>query len=162
SGLPYQVVARLQDTDALRLKLASLTGFTVNLAWVKKKYFPEIISQVSQIGASGARLDFAVLDEANRQVAGVTTAGIGVMRTFPLQFFDSSLVEPSAASGQPRRLWTVQVSGANDPTFVWATRDQNWTLAVVSGTVLALAISFSLAARTVRARGRIAAMRADF
>ena len=46
AGVPYQVVARLEYADPFRSRLASVSGFTVNLSWVRQRYFSEVLSQV--------------------------------------------------------------------------------------------------------------------
>ncbi len=41
AGVPYQIVARITYADSLREHVESVSGFTVNLDWVKKWYFAE-------------------------------------------------------------------------------------------------------------------------
>lgn len=45
-GARYQVVARLFYRDGFREKIEAIVGFTVNLPWVRRHYFPEVGRQV--------------------------------------------------------------------------------------------------------------------
>ena len=46
AGVPYQVVARVTYADPLREHLESVSGFTVNLDWVRTQYFADILRDV--------------------------------------------------------------------------------------------------------------------
>ena len=46
AGVPYQVVARMTYADPLREHLESVSGFTVNLDWVRTQYFSDILRDV--------------------------------------------------------------------------------------------------------------------
>ena len=46
AGVPYQVVARITYADPLREHLESVSGFTVNLDWVRAQYFTDILREV--------------------------------------------------------------------------------------------------------------------
>ena len=69
-GHPYQVIARLTYVDALHSRLHSITGFTVNMAWVRQAYFADLFSQVTPIATRGIGLTVAVADEKGQQVWG--------------------------------------------------------------------------------------------
>lgn len=161
AGFRYQVIAHLHYSDPLREQLQSLTGFMVNLAWVRRNYFSEIVSQVARIGESAAVLDYGVRDEHNQLVAGDASLGKGSVRTFPLEFFDSSI---SAADIQEpdSGAWHVQVSATRDPNLIWATRGGNWTAVVIAVISLALATSVFLIGHAAWTSASLAALRADF
>jgi signal transduction histidine kinase len=161
AGVPYEVVARLQYADAYRDRLEHVTGFTVNLAWVRERYFPDIVSEVARIGESGTALEYAVFDEAGTAVGGGLHGDPAAVRAFPLQFFDPSTIELHADDMVPQ-MWQVRVSAARDPTLSWARYGEDWTLLVIAVTALGLALSFFLAAFSLRASASLTAMRAEF
>ena len=69
-GEPYQIVARLVYADPLQERLDSVIGFTVNLAWVRRSYFSDILAQVAPIATRGNTFDIAVLDDTGQQSQG--------------------------------------------------------------------------------------------
>jgi two-component system phosphate regulon sensor histidine kinase PhoR len=161
AGFPYQVIAHLRYSGPLREQLQSMTGFMVNLAWVRQNYFSEIVSQVARIGESAAVLDYGVTDEHNRPVTGNAMPGKGAVRTFPLEFFDSSI--SAADIHMPDSgAWHVQVSATRDPSLIWATRGGNWTTVVIAAISLALATSVFLVGHAAWTSASVAALRADF
>jgi signal transduction histidine kinase len=159
---PYQIVARLQYSDSFRSELSSVTGFTVNLSWVRQWYFPEIAAQVARIGQTGINLDFSILDESGQPVVGRIGDGGGITRDLPLQFFDPWTFDLDPRHSTRAAIWKVRVSAANDPNLIIAERGADWTLIVSSITALALAFSFLLMAYAVRSSASLAAMRAEF
>ena len=158
-GIPYQIVARLQYTDRFRDELESVTGFTVNLAWVRERYFPEIVSQVARIAESGVNLEYAVVDEAEHVVAGGTHPGPVATRRFPVRFFDPTTSELSSRDAGASATWGVRVGATDEPAVLWAA---DWTLPLIWVTALALVLSFFLLARAVRARASLITMRSEF
>jgi hypothetical protein len=99
AGHPYQIIARLAYADPLDERLASVTGFTVNLAWVRGSYFPDILSQVVN---RGSRLDLAVLDDQGRAIFGREDTAGAMVREFPLLFLDPSASRVVLAPGTVR------------------------------------------------------------
>lgn len=63
AGVPYQVVARMTYGDSLREDLESVSGFTVNLDWVRKWYFADILSEFRPSAGGGLAQDVALVDE---------------------------------------------------------------------------------------------------
>ncbi len=161
ASVPYEVVARLQYADAYREQLESLTGFTVNLAWVRDRYFADVVSEVSRVSESDTTLAYAVLDDEGAAVTGGVQGMPAAVREFPLQFFDPAATEFDQEEGGPP-VWTMHVSAAANPTLEWATSGADVTLLTIAGTALGLAISFLLTAQSARARASLAAMRAEF
>lgn len=158
-GIPYQIVARLQYTDRFRDELESVTGFTVNLAWVRERYFSEIVSQVARIAESGVNLEYAVVDDAEHVVAGGTHPGPVATRRFPVRFFDPTTSELSSRDAGASATWGVRVGATDEPAVLWAA---DWTLPLIWVTALALVLSFFLLARAVRARASLITMRSEF
>ena len=160
-GRPYQVVARLQYRDALRQNLESLTGFTVNLRWVRQGYFAQIANEVASIGESAVRLEYAITDERDRPVAGAALLGDAANRDFHLEFFDP-LISETATDDRQRPPWHIRISAATDPTLIWATREGGWMTVMIGAISLALAASIFVVAHAARASASLATMRADF
>ncbi len=160
-GVPYEIVARLQYSDIYQEQIESVTGFTVNLLWVREHYFSEMIAAVSRIADSGTALDYSVLDESGGLIAGNIRNTRAAVREFPFQFFDPQMSEVRGDEDAPR-IWQVRVAAAADPTLVWATSGVDWTLLAIGATALGLAISLVLTAHLVRAHTSLAAMRAEF
>jgi signal transduction histidine kinase len=161
-GEPYEVVARLQYADPFRDRLASVTGFTVNLKWARERYFNEIVAQVARIGSTGMTLDYAVVDDAGRPVTGTLASSPSVVRSFPLQFFDPSTSEVFTAVNGAPPVWTVRVTAANDANVILATHGADWALIGVGATTFALVFSFFLLTRAVRTSASLADMRNEF
>jgi two-component system phosphate regulon sensor histidine kinase PhoR len=161
AGEPYQVIARLTYADTLQERLQSIVGFTVNLAWVRRVYFSEILSQLDPIVNRRSRLDLAVIDDEGRLVWGRQHAIGGLTRKFPLLFLDpsSSMV---ALAPDTARIWAADASVAADSTLRGATQGADETLFVAGAAALTLAIGLILAMRAVRAGVALAAMRSDF
>jgi hypothetical protein len=91
AGVPYQIVARITYADSLRERMDSVSGFTVNLNWIRKSYFSDILSEVGFSAGGGLTEDIALLDENDRTVLGSNNQIAPVAeRTFPLLFMDSS------------------------------------------------------------------------
>jgi signal transduction histidine kinase len=158
----YQIVARLEYTDPFRDELNRITGFMVNLSWVRERYFPEIVAQVARIGRSSVTLDYAILDEKGTPVVGTIVPDPATTFGLPLQFFDPWTVNVSQLRSTPPVVWKVRVSAANDPTVIAATRGADWTMLAVAATALILVLGFFLMAHAIQASASLGAMRADF
>jgi len=159
-GVPYQVVTRLLYRDQLQEQLEAAFGFTVNLSWVRARYFTDLTQQVARIGnASG--LSLFILDDQNRRIAAVPPsqlAGIVVRRQFPVFFFDPVVVHHAANA----RLWAVEVGVAHDPTLAEAVRASDRTLLMLAAAAAALAIGLVLTLRATRTAAQLAEIRSDF
>jgi signal transduction histidine kinase len=160
-GESYQIIARLTYRDALLEHLQSVTGFTVNLAWVRRSYFPEIMSQVARIADSENDLDLAVFDDQGKLVSGARSGDQITRRAFPLLFLDpaSAMLDPTSLAVP---IWTVRVNEKTGSPLLQTRRRAGWTLLAVGAAVLSLALSVVLAMRTVRTGVALAEMRSDF
>jgi len=165
-GVPYQFVTRLLYRDPFHEHLAGGLGFTVNLAWVRESYFPELTKQVGRIGGTREGLRLSILDEAGRRVAdggGATAHGPLSRRAFPLLFFDPLMVALDLPADLPRRNWAVEVEAASTVPGLGATGiDGVRTLIVVAAAAGVLALGLALTSRAVRATARLAELRSDF
>jgi signal transduction histidine kinase len=163
-GVQYQVVARLLYRDPLRERLEGVFGFTVNLAWVRQFYFPEVTRQVSRIGDPSVTLPLAVLDASGATIAGAPASALRApiaSREFPLAFFDQLLLA-SDAPDLRRETWQAVAGAGNDPTLGDAVEGGNLTLAVTAFAAAALVLGLILTARATEARTRLAELRSDF
>jgi two-component system phosphate regulon sensor histidine kinase PhoR len=119
------------------------------------------VEQVAGIGESAAVLDYGITDEHNRPVSGNASLGKGAVRTFPLEFFDSSNW-PTDVQQPASGVWHVHVSATRDPNLIWATRGENWTAVVIAAISLALATSVFLIGHAAWTSASVATLRADF
>ena len=161
-GEPYQVIARIVYADALQERIHSVIGFTVNLAWVRRSYFSDILSQVAPIATRGNGLDIAVLDDAGQLIWGPDNLRAPMVRTFPLLFVDSSVSMVALDSTPPVRQWTIRTSQSRASTLSGAPQRANESLLVAGAAALTLALGLVLAVRAVRAGVALTAMRSDF
>jgi signal transduction histidine kinase len=164
-SIPHQVVILIRYRDRVRQQVAGVSGFTVNLAWARAHYFPDLTKQVSRIGGPDRGLAFGILDD--RDEAIVTTrpfqeAGPVSRRAFPLHFFDSAAVAINPPESLPGRQWSVRVSGAADPALTAAIRGSNRTVMLATFAAAVLIAGLVLATRAIRANAGVAAMRTDF
>jgi signal transduction histidine kinase len=164
-GVPHQIVVRLLYQDQFRDKLEGVFGLTVDSAWVRTHYFPEMNGQIARIGATGSGLAFSISDGAGKsvtQTSAPTADAPTSRRTFPVMFFDPLLVVLNPPGEPAWDEWTVRVSAAADPTLAAAIRGVDRTLMVAAFAAVSLAFGLVLTARAVRASASLAELRADF
>jgi two-component system phosphate regulon sensor histidine kinase PhoR len=161
-GEPYQVVVRLVYADSLQERLHSVIGFTVNLAWVRRSYFSDILSQVAPIATRGNRLDIEVIDDGGQRVWGRDSGPGAMTREFPLLFLDPSVSMVALGTNPPVRTWTIRTSQSTDSALVDAAQGADEALWAAGAAALTLAIGLILAIRGVRAGVALTAMRSDF
>jgi signal transduction histidine kinase len=163
AGVPYQVIARITYVDPLREHLESVSGFTVNLDWVRRSYFADILSQVKPSASGGLTQDVALVDEHNRTVVGSNSKGPPTaQRAFPLLFMDSSDTESDLPLDMGQAEWKLRVSAARDPMLLSASRRADTTLVATGLAVILCGISLMLAHRAVISSVRLAEMRSRF
>ncbi|MEI6666546.1 MAG: HAMP domain-containing sensor histidine kinase [Acidobacteriota bacterium] len=165
AGVPYQVVARLLYRDAFREQLEGVFGFTVNLPWVRQRYFSEVTSQVARIRPSEGSASLAVVDDRGARVAGAALTEAGgqtFRRWFPLMFFDPLLIAPDPPSDLSRDSLGVQVGLRDSPALAAATTAASRTLVMAALAAAALALGLVLSVRAARASAELAGMRSDF
>jgi len=169
AGGPYQIIARITYADSLREHVESVSGFTVNLDWVRKYYFADILSEVSPSASGGLTQDIVLADENNRTVVGSETE-LGsnsddqpiAQRTFPLLFMDSS----DTAADVPQDLtypnWKIRISASRDPILLSAKRRVDTTLLATSFAVILCGLSLMLTHKAILTRAKVSEMRSRF
>ena len=153
-GARYQVIALVAYEGMTRERLDRVFGVAVNLEWARAHYFNDILQQVAQIAGSAGATSFAIIDEHGRRVAGTLEPGSKqtvATRSFPVLFFDPTLLAVDPPADLKQRSWTVATSAAGDPTFVLAARGAQRSLVVVGAGVALLAFSLLATARAARA-----------
>ncbi len=163
-GTPYQVVAQIVYRDIVREQLEAVVGFTVNLAWVREHYFPEITEQVARIAGAGGGASLAVMDEHGARVAGVVARPDTptLRRPFSLLFLDPLLVASDPPPDLPRTPWAIEVAVDGDAALSAATRIATRTLALAALAAVALTLGLVLTVRAVRASAQLGEMRSEF
>ena len=162
-GVPYQIVARITYADPLREHLESVSGFTVNLDWVRRRYFSDILSEVGLSASSGLTQDVALLDESNRTVVGSNNERPPVtQRAFPLLFMDSSDTASDVPADLTRRQWKIRVSASRDPILLSAGRRADTTLVATSFAVVLCGLGLVLTYKAVLGGVKLAEMRSRF
>ena len=162
-GVPYQVVARVTYADPLREHLESVSGFTVNLDWVRTQYFADILRDIGPSASGGLTQDVALLDHNNQTILGANNdAPPAAMRAFPLLFMDSSDTPSALPPDVSLRQWTLLVSSSRDPILLSAHRRADTTLLATGIAVIVCGISLVLARRTVLKDARLSEMRSRF
>jgi signal transduction histidine kinase len=163
AGVPYQVIARITYADSLREHLESASGFTVNLDWVRRSYFADILSQVKPSASGGLTQDVALVDEHDRTVVGSNSKGPPIAeRPFPLLFMDSSDTESDLPLDTGQAQWKLRVSASRDPMLLSATRRTDTTLVATGLAVILCGVSLMLARRAVLSSVKLAEMRSRF
>ena len=157
----YQIVVRLNYSDAVQQRLVNVSGFMVNTDWVRQHYFSELTKQISHVTEGDPRLVLAIVDDQGRDVVRTRPfddSDLVRRHPFPVAFFDPSLV----AVNRPKHLvlhkWVVLASGAADPVLAAA----DVTVFVAAVAALALVIGLVMTARAVRASADLAEMRTEF
>lgn len=161
-GHPYQVIARLTYVDALHSRLHSITGFTVNMAWVRQVYFSDLFSQVTPIATRGSGLTVAIGDERGRNVWGTRSPIPGRVREFPLLFLDPTLGRVALVPEAPLVAWTVNVGPSRASPLEIATAGAEETLLIAGTAAFVLCVGVVLSVRAVQDRATLAEMRSEF
>ena len=163
-GAPYQIVVRLFYRDALREQFAGAFGFTVNLDWVRRRYFPELTRQIGRIDNADRSLDLELLDERAQAVAGSASRGgrLSRERRFPLLFFDPVIATLDPPADLPIRQWTVRATAGADSALEAALRSSHYTLIATACAALTLGAGLVLTVNAIRASADLADMKSEF
>jgi signal transduction histidine kinase len=163
AGVPYQIVARISYADPLREHLESVSGFTVNLDWVRKWYFADILSEVGPSANGGLAQDVALLDEDNRTVLGSNNERPPMaQRSFPLLFMDSSDTASDLPPDLTHTEWKIRISASRDPMLLSAERRADTTLLATSFAVVLCGVSLMLTHKAVLGGVKLSQMRSRF
>jgi signal transduction histidine kinase len=161
-GQPYQIVARLTYTDPLQEEPYSVVGFTVNLDWVRRSYFADILSQVAPLIARGSSLEIGVLDDAGRLVWGTDRGTPEMVREFPFLFLDPSFGKVAIASHPAIKTWKIRASQAESSPLLAASQDADEALLMAGAAAFALCLGLVLTIRAVYTGVALATMRSEF
>ena len=163
AGVPYQVIARVSYADPLHEHLESVSGFTVNLEWVRSQYFADIIRDAAPAASSGLLQDIALVDDGGRTVLGSNNDASPIAeRAFPLLFIDSSDTAPDIPLDMNVRHWKLRISASRDPMLLSAQRRADTTMLAIGIAVIVCGVSLVLARRTVLKDARLSEMRSRF
>ena len=165
-GQPYQAIVHLLYDTMDSSRLYGLAGFIVNLEWVRREYFSELVRQIARIGGDTDTLSLAVFDDAGAHVSAIGPARAddadAVRRRFPLIFLDPALVPNLPTNHPPIREWEVRVSSAGDPSLAAAVRGSTQAFWLISFAAIAAMLALLLTMAAVRAGAQLAAMKSDF
>jgi signal transduction histidine kinase len=161
-GEDYQVIARLKYGYSRGEQPESVTGFTVNLSWVRQSYFPDLLAEVTALSERGSRLNVGVFDERNGLVWGDERSKSGTVRSFPVLFLNPSSGKMALPSEHPMQTWTISVSQASNSPLLAASQGADQALIVAGVAVCALFAGLFLAIRATMVGWSLAAMRSDF
>lgn len=164
-GATCQVVALLAYSDSTRRRLDHVSGFVVNLDWVHRNYFQELVSQIGQMRGSDSGLQLSIEDTGGSVRAGVATAADGFpssAKRFPMLFFDPAMIDLDPPEDLAREVWTARASIASDHEVMAARTGARVTLMVAAISALVLAGGLALSAKAALARARLTDMRSDF
>jgi len=162
-GVPYQFIARITYSEPLREHIESVSGFSVNLDWVRRRYFADILSEVRPSASGGLIQDVSLVDEHNRTVVGSNSEGPPIAeRAFPLLFIDSSDTASDLPPTMSRTLWKLRVGASRDPMLLSARRRADTTLFATGLAVILCGVSLMLTHRAVLSGVKLAEMRSRF
>jgi signal transduction histidine kinase len=168
-GEPYQVVARPVYAPPSRSTLHSIVGFTVNINWIRARYFTDLLTDLSRvIGRRSVALE--VLDEtgaliaASRPTANANTDSDGPVRerTFPLLFFDPALRATVPADSLPVRNWTARTQVIRDESMLAATSGGRRIFILISIAAGGAVVALVLTLRAARSAAVLATMKSEF
>ena len=163
AGVPYQIIARITYADSLREHLESVSGFTVNLDWVRKWYFADILSEVWPSVSGGLTQDIVLLDENNRAVLGSNNEDQPVaQRAFPLLFMDSSDTASDVPPDLGHTQWRIRISASHDPILLSARRRVDTTLLATGFAVVLCGVSLMVTHKAVLSKAKVSEMRSRF
>ena len=143
----YQIVARLKYGNSRVEQPQSVTGFTVNLSWVRQSYFPDLLSEVTDLSERGSTLNVGVFDDRNALVWGDERSRPGTVKTFPVLFLNPSSGKMALPSEHPVQTWTIRVNQASNSPLLAASQGADQALIVAGVAVCALFVGLFLAIR---------------
>jgi len=162
-GTRNQVVVSFQYHSEDRERLVGMVGFTVNLDWVRERYFSELTDQIARIGGLSGDVSLSILDESRRTVTATRPQSEGfdaIERAFPLAFVDRTSLWP-VPPGQAFPLWTARAIAARDSQLAAAVGGSEAfvLMSVAAGAVL---VGLLLTLRAVRVAAELTRMKSDF
>jgi signal transduction histidine kinase len=165
AGVPYQVVVHLLYDDLTGAgRLFGLVGYTVNLPWVKREYFAELVRQVSQIGGEGDDMALTLTNSPGGVVTPLPPLSASTparhFQRFPIRFFDRNLTQLLPTERQPEQ-WTAQVTPYKEGADLGLLSGQRM-FALMGLAALASVISVVVIARGLTVTSELIAMKSEF
>jgi signal transduction histidine kinase len=162
---PHQLVVQLFYGDDHGQEVTVAAGFTVDLDWVRRRYFADLVSEIRDIGHdSTSGLGLTVVDAQGRQVAGPAQTALGA--SAQRRFFSLKFVDADAGAWKPPGFadeeWQITVGHLADESLFQDAWEAAIVLALASAAALVLAAGLFLVVKAERASSRIATMRSDF
>lgn len=161
NGIDYEIVAHFQFSSRPPYQLVSLAAFTVNMRWLRDKYFVPVLSEILTIGGNEHIVWFAVIDDRGVVAAASDTTqprGHQFERHFQTAFIDPALI---AEQDHPRD-WTLRVIPVHDRTYLAALRDARRTFVFLASSAFVTLLALMLTVRAVRSDAALASMKSDF
>lgn len=163
AGEPYQTIAHLiYEGSGVNARLVAVSGFLVNLRWVKAHYFTDFLRQMQGI-IGDTSLGVEIRDDEGRTIATVgppVPEGSRHVRAFQLLFADPALL--SDALAPQTRAWTMHVGVASEASRAAAGRGAVRTMALLGLGAFATIIGLGLTVRAARTAANLAAVQSEF
>ena len=168
AGDTYQVVVSLFYDIENPEKLAGLIGFTVNLDWVRRFYFNDLLRQLARIGGGADDIALEIVDDAGRAVASNNISAPPVsgpasaQRRFQLVFFDRSLVAFLPPDAAPARAWTARARVVSGSPLEASSTANDGAFALMAAAGVAAVVGLIVTVRGIRVAAELAGMKSDF
>ena len=165
AGVRYQLVVHLLYDDITGAgRLFGLAGYTVNLDWMRREYFKELVGQVSRIGGAADDMALRIVDTTGRVVAATPLPGAPGrsphVQAFPIRFFDRNLTQPVAdAPGSEQ--WSAEVTPPEAGGALGVLSGRRM-FALMALAALAALISVFVIARGLVVTSELIAMKSEF
>ena len=163
--VPHQIVFQLFYADDFRQELAVVVGFTVDLHWIRRNYFTDLVDEIGHIGRDRSTgLDLAITDTSGAWIAGApvkSQSNLVQRRAFDLVFVDAE-ANSRASRDFSAEIWNVVVGRPENSYLFQDAWEADIVLALAGLSALTLAIGLFLVVKAERASSRVATMRSDF
>ena len=162
-GRDYQVVVRFLYSDSS--ELSGMIGFTVDLGWVHKEYFSELVRQISRIGGEPDEVSLAVLDNTGRTITATQPHLPDIPpreRPFPLVFADRTILSMQPAEKADFGLFVASAGTAQGSTLAAAAASTNLGFVVIAIASAAVIAGLVMTLRAARSAADLAAMKSEF
>ena len=121
---PYQIVARLMYSDELQERPHSVIGFTVNLDWIRRSYFGELLSQAAPLDSESS-FHIGVIDDNRAASLGNAGWPSRNRERVPTCIFECFARQRGLAPLAPPKLWQILMGRSRDSPGMSASR-QIW------------------------------------
>lgn len=160
---PYQVVVRYLYSDDVAL--TTLVGFTVNLDWVQREYFPELVRQLSRIGGDADELSLAVIDDKDQLVTATQPRHAdmpALERPFPLLFADRTHLPGLSIEPPTFRRWTLVAAPGDHSTDAAAAKAWNVAFVLIALSAVIVLVGLLMTVSAARTAAQLTTMKSDF